>query len=46
MVPLAGDKFDSSGDIIDEAARVVVRDLLIALAEWTHRLAQGERLAS
>ena len=46
LVPLAGDKFDEGGDLIDEATRAEIRDLLVALASWTRRLAQGERLAS
>ncbi len=46
LVPLAGDKFDEGGDLIDEVTRVEIRDLLVALAAWTRRLSQGERLAS
>jgi chromate reductase len=46
LVPLATDKFDADGDLIDEATGDEVRDLLVALAAWTRRLAQTERLAS
>ena len=46
LVPLAADKFDEDGDLIDDATRVEVRDLLVALAAWTRRLSQEERLAS
>ena len=46
LVPLAGDKFDERGDLIDEATRTEIRDVLVALAAWTRRLGQEERLAS
>jgi chromate reductase len=46
LVPLAGAKFDERGDLVDEGTRVEIRDLLVALAAWTRRLDQGERLAS
>jgi chromate reductase len=46
LVPLATAKFDADGDLIDEATGAEIRDLLVALAAWTRRLAQTERLAS
>ena len=46
LVPLATDKFDADGDLIDQATGAEIRDLLVALAAWTRRLAQTERLAS
>ena len=46
LVSLATDKFDADGDLIDEATEGEIRDLLVALAAWTRRLAQTERLAS
>jgi chromate reductase len=46
LVPLAGDKFDERGDLIDEATRTEIRDVLIALAAWTRRVGQVDRLAS
>jgi hypothetical protein len=45
-VTQATDKFDADGDLIDEATGAEIRDLLVALAAWTRRLAQTERLAS
>jgi chromate reductase len=38
LVPSAELKFDADGDLLDEATRVEVRDLLVALAAWTRRL--------
>ncbi len=46
LVTQATDKFDADGDLIDEATGAEIRDLLVALAAWTRRLAQTERLAS
>jgi chromate reductase len=46
LVPLAGEKFDDDGDLFDDATRAEVRDVLIALAAWSRRLGQRERLAS
>ena len=46
LVPLATDKFDADGGLIDQATGAEIRDLLVALAAWTRRLAQTERLAS
>jgi chromate reductase len=42
LVDAAGSKFDDDGNLIDDATRSEVRDLLVALAAWTRRL----RLAS
>jgi chromate reductase len=38
LVDLAGDKFDSDGNLTDPSTRQEVRDLLVALASWTRRL--------
>jgi chromate reductase len=46
LVAQATDKFDADGDLIDQATGDEIRDLLVALAAWTRRLAQTERLAS
>ena len=40
LVDFAKDKFDADGDLLDEATRAEVRDLLVALAGWTDRLAR------
>jgi chromate reductase len=47
LVDLATEKFDESGNLVDEATRAEVRDLLVALAAWTRRLgaSQGEAVA-
>lgn len=37
----AQEKFDAEGRLVDEATRGFIRDLLSALADWTHRL-RGE----
>jgi chromate reductase len=39
LVPLAEEKFDAEGTLIDAATRREIRDLLVALAAWTRRLA-------
>jgi hypothetical protein len=36
----AREKFDSNGRLTDETARGFIRDLLLALADWTRRLQQ------
>lgn len=46
LVAQATDKFDADGDLIDEATGDEIRDLLVALAAWTRRLARTEQLAS
>jgi chromate reductase len=38
LVPLAEDKFDADGNLIDADTRAEIRDLLVALAAWTRRL--------
>jgi chromate reductase len=38
LVMRAQEKFDSSGRLVDETTRGYVRDLLIALADWTRCL--------
>lgn len=38
LIPKAQDKFDSDGNLTDEATREQVRSLLAALADWTRRL--------
>ena len=47
LVDLAADKFDDDGNLVDDATRGEVRDLLVSLAAWTRRLqlAQGEAIA-
>lgn len=39
MVPLAQDKFDTTGRLSDEKTREKVGELLVALVDWTRRLA-------
>lgn len=46
LVPLAGDKFDEDGDLVDEPTRTEVRDVVVALAAWARRVGREERLAS
>jgi len=36
----AKEKFDADGRLTDETARGLIRDLLLALVEWTRRLQQ------
>jgi chromate reductase len=38
LVMRAREKFDSGGRLVDETARGFIRDLLVALADWTRRL--------
>jgi chromate reductase len=40
LVMRAQEKFDANGRLIDETAREFIRDLLLALADWTRRLQQ------
>jgi chromate reductase len=42
LVAHAAQKFDAHGQLIDESTRARVRELLIALAEWTHRLRSAD----
>jgi len=46
LVPLAADKFDDDGNLIDSETREYVRDLLVALAAWTRRLGRAEDAAA
>jgi chromate reductase len=41
MIGQAQNKFDAAGNLTDEAAKGLIRDLLTALAAWTRRL-RGE----
>jgi len=41
LVMRAQDKFDTDGRLVDETTRGFVRDILVALADWTKRL-QGK----
>ena len=34
----AQEKFDADGRLVDETTRTFVRDLLVALSDWTQRL--------
>jgi len=38
LVMRAKEKFDGNGRLIDETARGFIRDMLLALADWTRRL--------
>ena len=38
FVGRAGEKFDGDGRLTDEPTRLMIRDLLTALGDWTHRL--------
>ena len=39
MIPVARDKFDERGDLVDALSRKFLAELLTALAAWTRRLA-------
>jgi chromate reductase len=41
LVDLAAGKFDDQGNLVDEGTRGEVRDVLVALAAWTRRLADS-----
>jgi chromate reductase len=41
IIGQAQNKFDAAGNLTDEAAKGFIRDLLAALAAWTHKL-RGE----
>lgn len=45
MIPMAADRFDDLGDLTDETSRKLIRELLVNLVEWTHRLAPRRELA-
>jgi chromate reductase len=38
MIAQAASKFDAAGNLTDETARGLIRDLLVALANWTRKL--------
>ena len=38
FVTYASQKFDANGNLTDEVARQLIKDLLVALADWTRRL--------
>lgn len=42
MIPLAWEKFDAEGRLTDEPTRTALRDLLVALGDWT-RLLRAEQ---
>jgi hypothetical protein len=42
LVPLAESKFDDEGNLIDAETRCEIRDLVVALAAWTRRLAESQ----
>jgi len=44
LVMRAQEKFDSRGQLVDETTRGFVRDLLMALADWTRRLRKEGRI--
>lgn len=46
LVPLAAEKFDADGNLVDPETRTEVRDLLVALASWTRRLAATAEAAA
>jgi len=41
LVMRAKEKFDANGRLIDETARGFIRDMLLALADWTQRLREN-----
>ncbi len=41
LIARAEKVFDADGNLVDEAARGFLRDLLIALADWTRRVSRG-----
>lgn len=44
LVSQAGERFDADGNLTDPATGDEIHDLLVALAAWTRRLGQAERL--
>jgi chromate reductase len=44
MIPSAQDKFDAQGNIKDEKTRQKIRELLAALAQWTVRMKQSQKV--
>jgi chromate reductase len=45
MIPFATDKFDATGNLVDEKSRRKIRELIESLAAWTRRLQRGEMAA-
>jgi chromate reductase len=41
MIAKANEKFDASGNLTDEAAKKLIRQLLQSLEEWTRRIGKG-----
>jgi chromate reductase len=41
MIARAAQRFDDDGRLKDETSRTLIRDLLVALVRWTHRLNYG-----
>lgn len=47
MIGTAQDKFDTNGNLTDEATKEIIRQAVEALADWTRRLAnEGEKNAA
>lgn len=44
MIPFAQDKFDEKGRLKDEKTRQKIRELLGALAQWTVRMKQSQKV--
>ncbi|MBI5441657.1 MAG: NAD(P)H-dependent oxidoreductase [Deltaproteobacteria bacterium] len=40
MIPLASERFDASGNLIDEKSKELIAALLVALVKWTRQLRQ------
>jgi chromate reductase len=41
LINHASEKFDAQGRLTDAATRTRIRDMLLALVEWTHRVSIG-----
>lgn len=41
FIGAAGTKFDAAGNLTDETAKGLIKDLLVALVDWTRRLKGG-----
>jgi chromate reductase len=41
MIAMANEKFDAGGNLTDEAAKKLIRQLLQSLEEWTRRIGKG-----
>jgi len=46
LVARADQAFDGQGNLVDQAARGFLRDLLAGLADWTERVSRTERAIS